>query len=60
VSSTFSSDASRRGDRQFLDRLEIGIFLRDVAKRWIHFETGEQLDLGRFRISEKRIVAAML
>src|SRR5260370_18951063 len=47
----------RRSD-QFLDRLEIGIFLRDVAKRWIHFETGEQMDLGRFRISEKRIVAA--
>src|SRR5216683_3770549 len=48
---------SRRSD-QFLDRLEIGICLRDVAKRWIHFETGEQMDLGRFRISEKRIVAA--
>src|SRR5438874_10594171 len=42
---------------QFPDRFQVGIFFRDLAKRRIHFETGEQMDLGRFRVAEERIVA---
>src|SRR3982074_1231238 len=42
---------------QFPNRFQIGVLLRDLAKRRIHFETGEQMDLGRFRIAEKRVVA---
>src|SRR5438034_7380801 len=49
--STVSSD-------QFLDRFQVGILLSDIAKGRIHFETGEQMDLGRFRVAEKRVVAA--
>src|SRR5580704_5520575 len=43
---------------QFADRLQIRVFFRDVAKRWIHFETGKQMNLRRLLISQKRVVTA--
>ena len=43
---------------QFANRLQIRIFFRDIAKRWIHFETGKQMNLRRLLISQKRVVAA--
>ena len=42
---------------QFSDGFQVGILFRDVAKGWVHFETSEQMDLRRFRISEKSVVA---
>src|SRR5262249_40419713 len=61
VSSTFSSDTTERvlpTSNQFLNRFEIGVLLRDRAQGWIHFEAGQQVDLGRFRVAQKRVVTA--
>src|SRR5262249_20670224 len=61
VSSTFSSDTTEcvlPTSNQFLNRFEIGVLLRDRAEGWIHFEAGKQVDLGRFRVAQKRVVTA--